>query len=118
MSKRKADSDVKQAVAEYLAGLTLEGSRKPLAAVAVLLAESLEASPEYARARIAKELRELLGMLDAVDAREAQMAERKAWQAYQNRRGTSRHNGREVAELEELANRRLRETGALGDGDG
>jgi hypothetical protein len=64
LSKRKADSSVKQAVAGYMAELSLDGAGKPLAAIAVVLAKSLEAAPEYARGRLARELRELLTDLD------------------------------------------------------
>jgi hypothetical protein len=57
MRKRKADSSVNAEVSAYVDGLALEGAQKPLATVAVLLAESLEAAPGYARARLARELR-------------------------------------------------------------
>ena len=49
----------------------------PLAATALLLAESLEAAPEYARARLARELRDLLTELDAKTAWENEVAERR-----------------------------------------
>jgi hypothetical protein len=78
LSKRKPDSSVKQAVAGYMAELTLVGAGKPLAAIAVLLAESLEAAPEYARGRLARELRELLVNLDEQLARQNELEERRA----------------------------------------
>jgi hypothetical protein len=86
LSKRKADGSVKQAVSGYLDGLSLEGAGKPLAAVAVLLAESLEAAPEYARGRLARELRELLVNLDEQLARQNELEERRAARREQNER--------------------------------
>jgi hypothetical protein len=87
LSKRKADnSSVKEAVAGYMAELTLVGAGKPLAAIAVLLAESLEAAPEYARGRLARELRELLVNLDEQMFRENELAERRAARREQNER--------------------------------
>jgi hypothetical protein len=43
------------AVKGHLDELTLNGGQKPIAATAIVLAESLEAAPEYARARLARE---------------------------------------------------------------
>lgn len=86
MSRKKADSSVKQAVAAYMAELSLDGAGKPLAAIAVLLAESLEAAPEYARGRLARELRDLLTDLDEQVARESELAERRAERREQNER--------------------------------
>jgi hypothetical protein len=86
LSKRKADSSVKQAVAGYMAELSLDGAGKPLAAIAVVLAKSLEAAPEYARGRLARELRELLTDLDEQVARENELAERRAERRAQTER--------------------------------
>jgi hypothetical protein len=86
LSKRKADSSVKAAVQGYMAELTLVGAGKPLAAIAVLLAESLEAAPEYARGRLARELRELLVNLDEQLARQNELEERRAARREQNER--------------------------------
>jgi hypothetical protein len=72
---------VKVATAAYLAELRLEGAQKPLASLAMVLAESLEAAPEYARARLAKELRDLLTDLEALQVRESELAERRAARA-------------------------------------
>jgi hypothetical protein len=86
VARRKADSSVKAAVAGYMAELSLVGAGKPLAAIAVLLAESLEAAPEYARGRLAKELRELLVNLDEQLARQNELEERRAQRREQNER--------------------------------
>jgi hypothetical protein len=61
----------------YLDGLDLDGAQKPLASVAVLLARSLEDAPSYARARIARELRDIIVELEAQTARASEMAERR-----------------------------------------
>jgi hypothetical protein len=76
--RKKADGSVAHAVEAYLGDLALEGARRPLASVARLLAESLEAAPPYARARLARELRDLLAELEAQVARESEIAERRA----------------------------------------
>jgi hypothetical protein len=78
LSRKKTDSSVRAAVAGYMAELSLDGAGKPLAAIAVLLAESLEAAPEYARGRLARELRELLVNLDEQLFRENELEERRA----------------------------------------
>jgi signal transduction histidine kinase len=70
-------------VEAYLGELCLEGAQRPLASVALLLAESLEAAPEYARARLARELHDLLAELEAQAARESELAERRAKRARQ-----------------------------------
>jgi hypothetical protein len=86
VSRKKAGNSMKAAVAGYMAELSLEGAGKPLAAIAVLLAESLEAAPEYARGRLARELRELLVNLDEQVARENELAQRRAERRAQNER--------------------------------
>jgi hypothetical protein len=54
--------------------------------LAVLLAESLEVAPPYARGKLARELRELLVNLDEQVARENELAERRAERRAQNER--------------------------------
>jgi hypothetical protein len=49
-----------------------------LAAVARLLAESVEAAPPYARARLARELHDLLTEVDEKVAWKLEVAERRA----------------------------------------
>jgi hypothetical protein len=77
MPRKRAEPPVTAAVESFLAELPLAGAHKPLASVARLLAESLEAAPEYARARIAKELRELLTEIESQVDRENEIAERR-----------------------------------------
>jgi hypothetical protein len=48
------------AVTDFLAGLRLTGSQRVLGALALALAESMDAAPPYAKGRIAHELREIL----------------------------------------------------------
>jgi hypothetical protein len=73
-------------VEAYLDGVRLEGAQKPLGALAVVLAESLEAAPEYARGRLARELRELLVNLDEQLARQNELDERRAQRRAENER--------------------------------
>ena len=77
LDPKKADGGVAGEVAAYLGGLRLEGAQKPLASAALLLAESLEAAPAYARARLARELHDLLTELEAQAARESDLAVRR-----------------------------------------
>jgi hypothetical protein len=100
------------AVEGFVAGLELEGAEDVLGRVAVELADALEEAPLYAKARLARELRELVAELKVQAVRKSEQA------SHVRPRLLGRQNGREVAELEEMANRRLRETGALGDSDG
>jgi hypothetical protein len=68
---------VTEAVDEYLGELRLEGAQNVWAAVARLLAASLEEAPGYARARLAHELRDLLAELGAEVERENDLASRR-----------------------------------------
>jgi hypothetical protein len=88
LPKKKADTSVIQAVDAYLGGIRLEGAQNALAAVARLLAASLEEAPGYARARLAHELRDLLTELGAqvdqennLEARREQRRRDRAWAA-------------------------------------
>jgi hypothetical protein len=78
MARKGAEDGVTGAVEAYLADLPLNGAQRPLASVARLLAESLEAAPPYARARLARELHDLLTELEAQAARESELEERRA----------------------------------------
>lgn|SRR5215211_583463 len=51
------------AVTDFLAGLRLSGSERVLGALAIALAEGMDSSPPYVKARLAKELREVLAEL-------------------------------------------------------
>jgi hypothetical protein len=85
MARKQAATGVAGAVDAYLGELSLEGAQKPLASVARLLAQSLEAAPEYARARLARELHALLTELEAQAARKSEFQERRAARARQAR---------------------------------
>jgi hypothetical protein len=77
MARKRAEDGVTGAVEAYLAELSLEGAQRPLASVARLLAESFEAAPPYARARLGRELRDLLTELEARAVRESELEERR-----------------------------------------
>lgn len=66
------------AVETYLNETALNGAQQPLAALARLLAESLEAAPPYARASLARQLRDLLADLEEKSAWEFERAEQRA----------------------------------------
>jgi hypothetical protein len=51
------------AVTDFLAGLRLTGSELGLGALALALAEAMDAAPGYAKRKIARELREILAEL-------------------------------------------------------
>jgi hypothetical protein len=51
------------AVTDFLSGLRLTGSERVLGALALALAEGMDASPGYAKGKIARELREILAEL-------------------------------------------------------
>jgi hypothetical protein len=80
MSKKTvADNGVTAAVAAYLEnGVTLQGAQEPLAAVALLLAESMEAAPPYARASLARQLHSILSELEQKSDWELERGERRA----------------------------------------
>lgn len=91
MTKKTASNNgVPAAVEAYLTETPLNGAHKPLAAVARILAESLEAAPPYARARLAKELRDLLAEIDSKSAWDFEIAERREKRM---RQGTWASNG-------------------------
>jgi hypothetical protein len=50
-------------VTDFLAGLRLIGSERVLGALALALAEAMDAAPGYAKGKIARELREILAEL-------------------------------------------------------
>jgi hypothetical protein len=77
MARKRVEAGVAGAVEAYLGELRLEGAQRPLASVARLLAESLEAAPPYARARLARELHDLLTELEARAVRESELEERR-----------------------------------------
>ena len=56
----KSPEPISFAVTDFLAGLRLTGSERVLGALALALAEGLDASPVYAKGKLAHELREIL----------------------------------------------------------
>jgi hypothetical protein len=56
----KKSQGISFAVTDFLAGLRLTGSERVLGALAIALAEGMDSSPPYVKARFAKELREVL----------------------------------------------------------
>jgi hypothetical protein len=59
----KKESGVAEAVVDFLADLRLDGSQRVLGAIAITLAESMEAAPLYSQAKFARELREIVAEL-------------------------------------------------------
>ena len=51
------------AVLDFLADLRLDGSERVLGALAIALAEGMDASPPYAKGKLARELREIMAVL-------------------------------------------------------
>ena len=63
MTEKKSHSAITVAVTDFLADLRLDGSERVLGALALALAEGMDASPAYAKGRLARELREVLAEL-------------------------------------------------------
>jgi hypothetical protein len=74
---KKNPPSLTAAVEAFLAGLSLDGSGTVLGTLTLELARTFEAAPEYARGRLAAELRTLLAVLDAQQAWESELAERR-----------------------------------------
>ena len=60
VTEKKSHSAMTFAVTDFLAGLRLTGSERVLGALALALAEGMDASPAYAKGKLAHELREIL----------------------------------------------------------
>ena len=60
MTQKKSSEAMTVAVTDFLAGLRLTGSERVLGALALALAEGMDASPAYAKGKLARELREIL----------------------------------------------------------
>jgi hypothetical protein len=56
----KSQDGIAFAVTDFLAGLRLSGSERVLGSLAIALAEGMDASPAYAKGKLAHELREVL----------------------------------------------------------
>jgi hypothetical protein len=63
VTQKKSQSAITFAVTDFLAGLRLTGSERVLGALALALAEAMDAAPGYAKGKIARELREVLAEL-------------------------------------------------------
>jgi hypothetical protein len=65
VTQKKSHSAITFAVTDFLAGLRLTGSERVLGALALALAlaEAMDAAPGYAKGKIARELREMLAEL-------------------------------------------------------
>ena len=55
------------AVVDFLTELRLDGSQRVLGAIAITLAESMEAAPLYSQARFAREFRAIITELRAAE---------------------------------------------------
>jgi hypothetical protein len=62
------------AVTAFLADLRLSGSERVLGSLAIALAEGMDSSPPYVKARLAKELREILTELAKAELSPANLA--------------------------------------------
>jgi hypothetical protein len=60
VTQKKSHSAITALVTDFLAGLQLTGSERVLGALALALAEAMDAAPGYAKGKIARELREIL----------------------------------------------------------
>jgi hypothetical protein len=63
VAEKKSQDAITYAVTDFLAGLRLSGSERVLGALAIALAEGMDASPAYAKGKLARELREVLAEL-------------------------------------------------------
>jgi hypothetical protein len=60
VTEKKSQGELTLAVTDFLADLRLSGSERVLGALALALAEGIDASPGYAKGKLARELREVL----------------------------------------------------------
>jgi hypothetical protein len=63
VTEKKGHGELTVAVKAFLADLRLTGSERVLGALALALAEGMDASPSYAKGKLARELREVLAEL-------------------------------------------------------
>jgi DNA anti-recombination protein RmuC len=117
---KKAAGTVAAAVDKYVSGLSLEGAQGPLASLARILAESVEEAPAYARANLARQLRELLTDLAAEARRAAEWAERHAERTRRiaEEQARSAELAEQRAELERMAEQRTQRVQRTGAGVG
>jgi len=62
------------AVTGFLADLRLSGSERVMGALALALAEGMDASPPYAKGKLARELREVLARLEQAELSSANLS--------------------------------------------
>jgi hypothetical protein len=70
----KSDAPLTVAVTDFLAELRLSSSERVLGALALALAEGMDASPPYAKGKLARELREVLSVLAQAEISPANLA--------------------------------------------
>jgi hypothetical protein len=63
VAEKKSQDGITFAVTDFVADLRLSGSERVLGALAIALAEGMDASPAYAKGKLARELREVLAVL-------------------------------------------------------
>jgi hypothetical protein len=73
-TQEKSKGAISYAVTSFLADLRLSGSERVLGALALSLAESMEKAPPYARAKIARELREVVNQLGEAELNPANLS--------------------------------------------
>jgi hypothetical protein len=74
VAEKKSQDGITFAVTAFLADLRLSGSERVLGALALALAEGMDSSPPYVKARLAKELREILTELAKAELSPANLA--------------------------------------------
>jgi hypothetical protein len=67
VTEEKSNGAITVAVTDFLADLRLSGSERVLGALALALAEGMDASPAYAKGKLARELREILARLEEAE---------------------------------------------------
>jgi hypothetical protein len=67
VTEEKSNGAITVAVTDFLADLRLSGSERVLGALALALAEGMDASSAYAKGKLARELREILARLEEAE---------------------------------------------------
>jgi hypothetical protein len=74
VTEKKSNGAITVAVTDFLADLRLSGSERVLGALALALAEGMDASPAYAKGKLARELREILAELQKAELSPANLS--------------------------------------------